>query len=220
MNQMRGLFITFEGIDGCGKSTHLRLLAESLRQRGLDPVCTLEPGGTAIGGRIREVVLSNKSAGLSSLAELMLYAADRAQHVIEVIKPALDAGRIVISDRHTDSTRAFQGYGRGLDLRLIDELNGLATGGIQPELTILFEITPEIAQSRFQTRTGEQKDRMTRFEDEAREFHRSVCDGYSRIAKENPDRIRVIDASGSVEETQSKLLAILNPILDARILEI
>ncbi len=217
---MRGLFITFEGIDGCGKSTHLRLLAQALRNRGLDPVCTLEPGGTAIGQRIREVLLSNKSAGLSSLAELMLYAADRAQHVTEVINPAIEAGRIVISDRHTDSTVAFQGYGRGLDLKLIEELNQLATGPLRPDMTVLFDIAPEIAERRFQARIGDKNDRMTRFEDEARDFHRRVCEGYARLAKADAQRIRVIDASGSVAETHARLLAVVNPMLDNWIAEL
>ena len=211
---MRGLFITFEGIDGCGKSTQLRLLAAALRERGLDPVCTLEPGGTPIGQRIREVLLSNKSSGLSPLAELMLYAADRAQHVTEVIRPTIESGRIVISDRHTDSTVAFQGYGRGLDLALIEELNKLATGGLRPDLTVLFEITPETAETRFQRRTGDKNDPMTRFEDEASDFHRRACEGYARLAKAEPRRVRVIDASGSVDETQARLLALLNPIID------
>ena len=214
------MFITFEGIDGCGKSTHLRLLAEELRMRGLAPVCTLEPGGTAIGQRIREVLLSNESKGLSPLAELMLYAADRAQHVTEVISPAIEAGLIVMSDRHTDSTVAFQGYGRGLDLKLIEELNSLATAGVSPDLTLLFEITPDIAQRRFEGRTGEKKNRMTRFEDEAREFHGRVCEGYTRLAAADPERIRVIDASGSVEETHSKLLGVVNPIFDSRTLNL
>ena len=135
----RGFFITLEGIDGCGKSTQQEVLAEALRARGFAVVTTHQPGGTAIGQNIRNLMIQEHNR-LAPLAELLLLMADRAQHVAEFIRPNLEAGRIVISDRYTDSSAAFQGYGRGVNLDLVDELNRLATGGLTPDLTLLFDL--------------------------------------------------------------------------------
>lgn len=204
----RGLFITLEGIDGCGKTTQANLLARSLEERGLEVILTRQPGGTRVGESVRDILLANTSVGLASLAELLLYAADRAQHVTELIKPALEAGRIVISDRYTDSTVAFQGYGRGLDLRMIDELNHLATAGLMPDITILLSVTPEAARARFDSRHSKDETQkgMTRFEEESMDFHERVRSGYEKLVAACPERIRVVDASGAREETQKKVL--------------
>lgn len=198
-----------EGIDGCGKTTQANLLARTLESKGLEVIVTRQPGGTRVGERVRDILLANTSVGLVPLAEMLLYAADRAQHVNELIKPSLEAGRIVISDRYTDSTVAFQGYGRGLDLSIIDELNALATGGLKPDLTILLKVTPEAARARFDSRHSKDESQkgMTRFEEESAEFHERVQAGYERLVAAWPERIRVIDASGAREETQQKVLA-------------
>src|SRR5258707_6191538 len=145
---MRGLFITLEGIDGSGKSTQRELLAQELRRRGFDIVITREPGGTAIGEGIRHLMVCDATEHIAPTTELLLYVAARAQHVAELIRPSLEAGRTVISDRYTDSTVAFQGYGRGLDLMMIEELNNFATGGLKPDLTIVFDLDPEMARTR------------------------------------------------------------------------
>lgn len=207
----RGLFITLEGIDGCGKTTQSQLLARSLKARGLEVVLTRQPGGTQVGERVRDILLANTSVGLVPLAEMLLYAADRAQHVTELIKPSLEAGRIVISDRYTDSTVAFQGYGRGLDLEVINELNRLATSGLNPDLTILLSVTPEAARARFDSRHSKDDTHkgMTRFEEESLDFHERVRAGYEKLVKDYPERIQVVDASGTREETQEKLIAVV-----------
>ncbi len=214
---MPGLFITLEGIDGCGKSTQLEMLSDALGLRGADFIITRQPGGTLIGERVRDILLANASAGLAPLAELMLYAADRAQHVSELVRPAMESGRIVISDRYTDSTTAFQGYGRGLDLEVINELNRLATGGLSPDLTILFDIDTEAASARLKARQTvvESERGMTRFEDEAREFHHRVREGYLKLARAQPERIRIIDASASARETHEKTMAIVAPMIES-----
>jgi dTMP kinase len=152
---MRGFFITLEGIDGCGKSTQLDMLAEALRQRGLALYTTRQPGGTLIGQQIRGL-MSQEHNRLAPLAEALLMMADRAQHVDESIKPNLEAGRIVISDRYIDSSVAFQGYGRGLDIAIVEELNDLATGGLTPHLTLLFDLEPQSARRRLENRVENQ----------------------------------------------------------------
>src|SRR6185369_10504653 len=149
---MRGLFITLEGMDGCGKSTQLEMLARALSKRGLDLIITREPGGTAVGEGVRSLLVSDASVGISAATELFLIVGARAEHVREVIKPGVEAGKIVLSDRYTDSTVAFQGYGRGLDLAMIDKMNRFATGGFAPDLTILFDLDPEVARSRLDAR--------------------------------------------------------------------
>jgi dTMP kinase len=213
----RGLFITLEGIDGCGKTTQSQRLARSLEDRGLEVVLTRQPGGTRVGERVREILLANTSVGLVPLAEMLLYAADRAQHVNELIKPSLEAGRIVISDRYIDSTVAFQGYGRGLDLEMINKLNHLATSGLNPDLTILLSVTPEAARARFDSRHSKDDTHkgMTRFEEESMDFHERVRAGYESLAKTHPQRICVVDASGTREETQEKVIAVVMSRIDS-----
>ena len=210
---MRGLFITLEGIDGSGKSTQRKLLARELRRRRLDIVVTREPGGTAIGEGIRQLMVSDATAHIAPTTELLLYVAARAQHVAELIRPALETGRIVISDRYTDSTVAFQGYGRGLDLIMIEEFNNFATGGLKPDLTIVFDLDPELAR----TRQGSRPigGLLGAFDEQHSEFHGRMREGYSRMAQQDPSRVRIVDASGAVEQTQSKVLALVLPLLDS-----
>lgn len=209
----RGLFITFEGIDGCGKSTQLDLLAEALKRRGLDVLVTRDPGSTPLGEGIRHLMVSDATVHIAPAAELLLYVAARAQLVAELIRPALESGRLVISDRYTDSTVAFQGYGRGLDLVMIDELNRLATAGLTPDLTIVFDVDPATARSRFGSRPI--GGLLGAFDEQEAEFHERMRTGYSRIAEREPARVRVIDASGAVQETQSRVLALVLPLLDS-----
>ena len=208
---MRGLFITLEGIDGSGKSTQRDLLAGELRRQGLDVVDSREPGGTAIGEGIRQLMVSDATAHIAPTTELLLYVAARGQHVAELIRPALEAGRIVISDRYTDSTVAFQGYGRGLDLIMIEELNNFATGGLKPHLTIVFDLDPELAR----TRQGSRPigGLLGAFDEQHSDFHERMREGYFRMAQQEASRIRIVDASGAVEDTHSKVLALVLPLL-------
>ncbi len=212
----RGFFITLEGIDGCGKSTQLEMLADALHRRSFDVVTTHQPGGTAIGQNIRALMIQEHNR-LAPLAELLLLMADRAQHVAQSINPDLAAGCIVISDRYIDSSAAFQGYGRGVDLAMVDELNRLATGGLTPDLTLLFDLDLEIARLRLDKREdGEASSQpaMKGFDDEEQEFHRRVRDGYLQLANQHAERFRVIEAGGNVEETHRKVLGIVLPFLE------
>ncbi|HKV40664.1 MAG TPA: dTMP kinase [Blastocatellia bacterium] len=212
---IRGIFVTFEGIDGCGKTTQLNRLAEALKARGESVVLTREPGGTPIGQQIRSLLLSKDHIGLDPAAELLLYASDRREHVAKVITPSLERGMIVLCDRYVDSTIAFQGYGRGLDLALIESLNRVATGGLKPELTILLDLEPSLAAERLAARAPASagvhpKDRL---DDEHSDFHIRVRDGYLELAAAEPERIHVIDSSGSPEQSQQKVMAIALPVV-------
>jgi dTMP kinase len=212
----RGFFITLEGIDGCGKSTQLEMLADALRVRGLEVMTTHQPGGTSIGQNIRALMIQEHNR-LAPLAELLLLMADRAQHVAGFIQPHLEAGRLVISDRYTDSSAAFQGYGRGLELATVDELNELATGGLTPDVTLLFDLDSEIARARLDKREdGEASSQpaMKGFDDEKQEFHRRVRAGYLQLANRHAERFRIIEAGGSVEATHRKVLDIVLPLLE------
>lgn len=208
---MRGLFITFEGIDGCGKSTQIDLLAEELRRRGLDVVVTREPGGTVIGEAVRDVLVSDASVNIAPKAELLLIVGARAQHVAELIKPALEAGQVVLSDRYTDSTVAFQGHGRGLDLEIIDRLNSFATGGLQPAVAIVFDIDPSIARARLRARPV--GGLLGAFDDEQADFHARVRQAYLTLAEREASRVRVIDASGPAGVTHAAVMGLVVPLL-------
>lgn len=188
---MKGLFITFEGIDGCGKSTQLNLLADYLKEKGIDVLITREPGAKGLGEKLREILL-NYDGEVSSNSEAFLFLADRAQHIDTIVKPAIESGKIVLCDRHTDSTLAYQGYGRGVDLNQLKMLNNLATSGFKPNLTFVFDIDIETSL----TRVGKTKDRM---ESAGVDFFEKVRQGYLSIAKEEPDRIKVINAKDSIE---------------------
>ena len=211
---MAGPFITFEGIDGSGKSTQMRLVANELRQQGLEIVTTREPGGTTLGQRLRAALLDAQEQ-VDPLAELLVFAADRAQHVNRHLRPALEAGQIVLSDRYADSTVAFQGAGRGFDAGLVNEIVHLATGGLKPDLTLLFNLSVEecIARTR---RRHEGKSKGDRIDEEDLEFHTRVRDGYLRIAEAEPERVKIVDAGGAVQETHQLVVDIVVPFLKER----
>ena len=208
---MRGKFISFEGIDGSGKSTQLRLMSGDLRVRGFDVLTTMEPGGTPLGRRLREAFLETEE-NVAPLAELLLFAADRAQHVNFLVKPALEQGKIVISDRYSDATFAYQGAGRGFDEKTVNQVIRLATGGLKPDLTLFFDIPIEKAILRTNSRSDHEtvKNRMDK---ETSEFYTRVREAYLRIAQKEPKRFRIIDASGSIDEVHGKVLEIVKTFL-------
>jgi len=205
-------FITFEGGDGSGKTTQLKALESHLTARGRSCLSTREPGGTSLGELIRQVLLEVGKQPITSPTELFLYLADRAQHIHEVVIPALEQGKIVLCDRHTDSTLAYQGYGRGIDLGLLRSLNHIASQGIKPDLTLLFDCPVEIglsrtAQRQSQTASGRNEDR---FEREKIEFHERVRAGFLELARAEPDRFRIIDAARSAEEVGQEIKNIID----------
>jgi dTMP kinase len=205
-------FITFEGGDGSGKTTQLKALESHLQARGKSCLSTREPGGTLLGELIRQVLLEVGKQPITSPTELFLYLADRAQHIHEVIIPALEQGKIVLCDRHTDSTLAYQGYGRGIDLGLLRSLNDIASQGIKPDLTLLFDCPVEIGLSRTAQRrslaaSGRNEDR---FEREKIEFHERVRAGFLELARAEPHRYRIIDAVRSVEEIAQEIKNIID----------
>jgi dTMP kinase len=208
-------FITFEGIDGCGKSTQLRMLASELRLRGQEVIATREPGGTSLGTHIREVLLDAEEK-VDPLAELLLYAADRAQHVRGLVLPALESGHIVLSDRYADATVAYQGAGRGFPGEVVSGLVALATGDLKPDMTLIFDLPVEESQRRadLRSRKGNQPDRLDA-EDAA--FHKRVRDAYLRIAAAEPERVHVIDAGGSVQETQAQVMRLVIPFIESKV---
>lgn len=195
------MFITFEGADGCGKTTQIKLIDEYLRSKGYKTLLTREPGSKGLGEKIREILL-NYDGEVSSRCESFLFLADRAQHVDCIIKPALQEGTIVLCDRHTDSTVAYQGYGRGLDIEEIKKLNALATGGLKPDLTIVFDVDIETSQAR----VGKNKDRM---ESAGIEFFKKVREGFLKIAKEEPQRVKVINSSDTIENIHKKVVELI-----------
>ena len=200
---MRGKFITLEGIDGAGKSTHLRWVARFLRRRGIKLRLTREPGGTATGERLRRLVLGGRR-GLHPETETLLVFAARREHLDKVIVPALEAGRWVLCDRFTDATYAYQSAGSGVRWSKVEKLERWVQGGLQPDLTLLFDVSPAIGRQRARGRT-----RPDRFEREKAAFHRRVRSAYLRRARESPRRVRVIDASGSIAEVNKELEKIL-----------
>jgi dTMP kinase len=192
---MRGRFITFEGIEGSGKSTQVARLAAWIKTIGCDPVVTREPGGTPLGKRLREALLSGNVE--DPLTEAMLMTADRAEHVTRVILPALDRGEHVLCDRHADSTLAYQGGGSGVSREVLEALNRVATRGLVPDLTLLYDLDPKIALARMHARTGGNADR---FEAESLAFHERVRATYLELARREPARFAVIDASRNPED--------------------
>jgi len=208
---LQGKFITLEGIDGSGKSTQLRLLAEKLRARGADVVTTCEPGGTPLGRRLREAFLETEE-NVAPMAELLLFAADRAQHVEFLIKPALRENRVVISDRYADATFAYQGAGRGFAEDTVIKAIELATGGLMPDLTLFFDISIDTAVGRMRARDQRQA-KPNRMDFESGEFYARVRDAYLRLAERDKDRFFVIDAQGSVEQIHSQVMTSVNDLL-------
>jgi dTMP kinase len=209
----RGKFITFEGLDGCGKSTQSEKLASALRGQGLSVVLTREPGGTPSGEKIRRLLLDTETSGLTPLAELALMFAARAQHIREVIQPGLAAGRIVLCDRFTDSTEAYQGGGRKLSSEPVLALHHILCGDLQPELTILMDsdvaLSVDRARRRNQAQGGRGQRDENRFEQESRAFFGRVRNAYLAIAAREPQRVVVVDARGTAAETHDKILEIV-----------
>ena len=205
----RGLFITFEGTDGAGKTTQIERLTADLRQIGYDVCLTREPGGTPISEQIRDMLLNPDHSEMAATTELMLYAASRAQHVSEVIKPALKAGKIVICSRFTDATIVYQGYGRGLDLERIHRLNRIATDGVTPDVTFVLDLPVETGLQRVQNSRGG----LDRLEREKIDFHHRLREGYQTIAQQEPQRLKIIDAQVSPEQVYAQIQAIIEPLL-------
>lgn len=201
----KGLFITLEGADGCGKTTQLNLLKEYLTSKGYEIVVTREPGGKGLGEKLREILL-NYDGEVSDRCEAFLYLADRAQNIDTIIKPAINSGKIVLCDRHTDSSVAYQGYGREQNIDNINMLNELAVNGVHPDLTIVFDIDTETSMAR----VGAEKDRL---ESAGIEFHKRVRNGYLEIAKKNPQRIKVVDAFQTIEDVQRDVIKIVEEVL-------
>ncbi len=195
-------FITLEGIEGCGKSTQARRLAQAL---GPGTCLTLEPGGTELGRGVRALLLDHRHHGMAGEAEVLLFFADRAQHVREVLRPALDAGRTVVSDRYVDSSLAYQGYGRGLALHLLRAVAELATGGLRPDLTLWLDLPVEAGLARAASRGGHD-----RLEAEELAFHQRVRQGYATLAGSEPERWRRVDAGGSADEVAARVLALVS----------
>ena len=205
MEFKKGYFITFEGADGCGKTTQIELLDKFLKEKGLKTLLTLEPGATDLGKNLRQILLHYEKP-VSDEAEMFMYLADRAQHAQMVIKPALEDKKIVLCDRYTDSTVAYQGYGREGDIEQINILNKIATKGLKSDLTILFDVESEIAQSRL----GKTKDRL---ESQGMEFHKKVRKGYLELAKQDPKRIKVVDANRTIDEVWQDVKKIVEELL-------
>lgn len=205
---MKGIFISFEGIEGTGKSTQAKLLYQWLFGKRYEVILTEEPGGTQIGLRIRELLLSVEHKGMTSLTELLLYNSSRAQHIHQVIIPAIRRGAVVITDRFSDSTVAYQGYGRGIDLNLIDSIDKIATGNMRPDLTLLLDLDVEIGLKR-----NRKINKTDRLELEDLEFHRRVRSGYHEIAARERKRIKLIDASGGIEEIQDRIVGVVTDFI-------
>ena len=212
------MFISFEGIEGSGKSTAQRLLAEHLQGLGYDPLLTREPGGCALGRSLRPILLDARTRGLSSRAELYLFLADRAQHVAEVIRPALEAGQTVLCDRHADSTLAYQGYGRGLDPEHLRRINDMATGGLMPDLTLLLDLPVHCGLERAGLRNREEGTVLSegRFDAESLEFHERVRQGYRSLAAEEPERFAIIDAAQPPEDVVLQCISAVEASLRQR----
>jgi len=197
----RGVFISLEGIEGCGKSTQSKMLYEYLSQLGNCVILTREPGGTSIAEKIRDLLLDPKNDSMTDTAELFLYLASRAQHVEQVIVPALNEGKIVICERFNDATYAYQGFARGLDLNLLVDLTKIATSGLEPDFTLLLDLDVEEGL----LRAEKLKNHRDRLESESIDFHSKVRNGYLTIARNNPQRVKVIDANGTIDEVHLRI---------------
>jgi dTMP kinase len=211
---MKGLFITFEGIEGSGKSTQIALLADYLVSQGTQTALTREPGGTPIGNQVRKILLDPENGMLDPAAELLLYSASRAQHLHELILPRLAEGTTVLCDRFSDATLAYQGYGRGLDCGMIRSLDLIVTAGMRPDLTLLFDIDPVVGVARARGRNDSHGlAAEARFENEELAFHDRVRQGYLVLAAQEPGRIRIVDATGTPEAVQQRVRKIADELL-------
>ncbi|MBU7007744.1 dTMP kinase [Phosphitispora fastidiosa] len=211
---MKGIFITFEGPDGAGKTTQIKMLGLSLEQLNKSVVYTREPGGTSISEEIRGLLLDPRNKEMVARTEALLYAAARAQHVEEVIRPAIEKGQIVLCDRYTDSTIAYQGFGRGIDIGFLNELNAMAVAGVVPDLTLIFDLDPDIGIGRINEKrivaAGEEKDRI---EQENMEFHRKVRQGFRDLALSEPQRCKIINAGRDPETIHSEVVRLVKEVL-------
>jgi dTMP kinase len=207
----RGIFITIEGVEGSGKTTQARLLVDYLRGMDTPVTETREPGGTPIGEMIRRILLSPSNKGISAETELLLYLACRADHVERLIRPALERGEVVMSDRYTDATVAYQGFGRGLDIDRIRRLNEVATDGVFPELTVLLDLDAETGLARVAGRSEEGA--TDRLESEELEFHKRVRAGYLHVASSEPDRVKTVRADGEIAVIQQNIRSIISEFL-------
>jgi dTMP kinase len=208
---MKGKFVSFEGIEGTGKSTQAKLLQQSLVSLGHEVILTEEPGGTLISLRVREILLSVDHTNMKPLTELLLYNAARAQHIEEVILPALNRGAVVITDRFTDSTFAYQGYGRGIDPDLLESIDKIATNGLRPDITILLDLDVETGLKR-----NRRINKTDRLELEDVEFHKRVRKGYHDLATKEPERIKMLDASVGIEELKIVITGIIPDFIARR----
>lgn len=212
----RGRFITFEGLDGSGKTTQIRRLVRYLRARRIPVVVTREPGGTRIADRIREILLSRASSGMDARAELLLYFASRAENVEKVILPALRQGQFVISDRFTDASLAYQGYGRRLGAGIVRTLHKFVCGSLKPDLTFILRIDTKTGLRRARTRNTAARRDESRLEQEAKDFFRRVEAGYRKLAREEPRRFRVVEGDRSPAEIHQVIVSAIEPLLRAR----
>ncbi len=201
----RGKFITFEGVEGAGKTTQLELLVETLNKAGYEVLQTREPGEGAIGTQIRKIILDPDNTALTSVAETMLYGADRAQHVETVLQPALDDGKVIVCDRYVDSHMAYQGYGRGIDKGLLAGINQMATGGLMPDLTIMLLVPPEIGLARVAVRGAGENVAIDRIEKEKMDFHQKVYNGYKEIAENDSQRVKLLDGTKTIKQLQKEI---------------
>lgn len=209
---MSGKFITFEGLDGSGKTTIIWKVIEFLNQTVMKDhfIYTREPGGNRISEAIREIILSKQNTAMDARTEALLYAAARRQHLVETVLPALDAGQLVLSDRYVDSSLVYQGAGREIGMQKIAAINEFATDGLTPDLTIYFEVEPQVGLARIQQN---RQDEVNRLDEEQIDFYERVHSGYLKLAQENPNRIKVVDASRSIEEVKAEVLAIIKEFL-------
>lgn len=205
----RGRFVTFEGIEGSGKTTQINLLSHWLSQKKVPFVCTREPGGTEIGTRIRKILLSEQTSGLYPLSETLLYLADRFQHVSEVIRPQLEQGNLVLCDRYHDSTVAYQGYARKIPLSLLQHIWKESGFALEADLTLLFDIDPVIGIRRSMQKLQKEHLDESRFEKETLRFHTAVREGFLAIARENPERVTVLNANGSIEAVHEQVIRVV-----------
>jgi dTMP kinase len=211
----KGRLISFEGLDGAGKTTQMRLLGQWLQARGVASIRTLEPGGTPLGVEIRPLVLNRPELAIVPLAEAFLFQADRAQHFARLVIPALQEGKLVITDRCYDASIAYQGYARGVGMELVEQLSMLATQGVQPDLTILLDLEPSQVLNRTDviSNQGGQREERNRFDVEAEEFHQRVREGFRLLARKYPERIKVVDASRTVEEIHGEMVGLVETLL-------
>lgn len=208
-----GVLITIEGVDGAGKTTQVERLSRHLESRGVPLVRVREPGGTGLGDQVREILVSHSKETIHPLAELLLFQASRVQLVESVIRPALSENKVVLCDRYADSTTAYQGYGRGMDLAFIERINESVVGIAVPDLTVVLDLDVDQSLLRALSRNQSQSQEVSRFEAEKIQFHQRVRQGFLEIARKNPGRVVVVDGSLPVEEVHQKIRRAVQPVL-------